>query len=421
LQDGGGGTPLPPPPQDEVSSISDGGGEGAAASHLRGSSGFSREALDSSCCVLQPGDEVTHITWSDFEKTQEAALNVSQGLPLVVPCGYQVTMDQSPSRRLAGLEVRGDLRLRDGTDIRIETGFVFVCGNFSVGSPTERHQSKVEIVLTGDTSVHWPSPTGEAMDFGRVGFVTYGGHTSIRGSSCDTATWARLAKPIEIGADSDGGVLHVVADKPLVWRRGDTLVITSRIGGELQTDEVRVESVEGRTITFSGAITSRHTVCEEEQGGGAALACEMAAEVASLERNIVIRGESGCEDIEANDLEHPMCGHFMMMNTGKGEVCGVEFTNLGQRSLEGRYPLQVRLPGYASSLLVQDNSLHHNYNHGIVVHGSQELSLASNLCYMTQEARPSYSRSRPWGRGALWATQAACSTPTRTWWSKTNG
>jgi hypothetical protein len=301
-------------------------------------------------------------------------------------------------------------------DIRVETGFIFVCGNFSVGSDAKRHEANVEIVLTGDTLVRWPSPTGEVMDFGRAAFVTHGGHTSIRGSSCDSATWARLAKLSQTGAGNDGGVLTVVAEKPLAMRPGDTLVITSRIGGELQTDEVRVESVAGRTITFSGAITSKHSLCdgEDEQESG----CETAAEVAWLERNIVIRGEIGCEDIEANDFENPMCGHFLMMNTGHGQVCGVEFTNLGQHTLEGRYPLQVRLPDYASSLLVQDNSLHHNYNHGIVVHGSQELNLASNLCYMTQEARPSYSRTRPWGRGALWATQAACSTPTRTWWSQ---
>jgi len=64
-----------------------------------------------SCCEHVPEDKVVHMPWSEFESTEEAQLSHSKSEPLVVPCGYQVLVDRSPSAALLqhGLQVKGSL------------------------------------------------------------------------------------------------------------------------------------------------------------------------------------------------------------------------------------------------------------------------------------------------------------------------
>lgn len=479
-----------------------------------------------SCCIPEPGVPIIEMLWSAFENTTEAAGNLSEGEPVVVPCGYRIVMDQSPSARLGGLHVIGELTFQDLNDIRIETAFIFVCGTFSIGSEQHRHLAKVEIVL-----------------FGTSGFITEGGHTFIRGAACDATTWSHLARPavttgvslVQVSAadasqsslghwrytaaravDGDHGTdmmtkiqanpwwqlhlttttdegvgivrlfntnrrscwrllftgtacqrrpspwvseiydgaeegaivgvsdspcpaegpcggeicgkitattaneeyevdcrgkrgtyvyvqlpgqrrrlqmyevevfparnghgsLQVEAHQPLVWRQGDTLVLTSTDTDPHQTEEVTLESVDAALVQFSGSLAHRHEGCDPSEDSD----CIIRGEVASLNRNIVIRGEAGCEDPVANGLGKPMCGHFKVAHTNHGFICGAEFTNLGQHTTEGRYPLHIHMAGDAPALTVKDNAVHHNHNRGIVLHGVHGMTVESNFCYIT--------------------------------------
>jgi len=431
--------------------------------------------------------------------------------------------------------------------VTLETAFIFVCGSFSIGSPAHPHESKVEIVLAGDKPVKWELPNGDVKEFGTTGFITYGGHTYIRGAACscrqphdcDTVTPTYLAKtvlPVIAGEDvqiksegatrsdassrhrkysanrlvdgnkrtlmlgnveknpwwqmrmgsnengvgkvriiprkgshaaplfygtrsvrtrywhgktfdgADEGAIVGVSDeecsrqtgckgtvcgritKPvandeyevdcegkhgsylyvqllgdkrklllgevqvfaaaeegpvggelklanhgrLAWKAGDTLLLTSTSMHAWQTEEVKVAAVkDSDTIEFAGPLAYSHQGCDGPD-------CEVRADVASLSRNIVIRGGGGCEK-----AAKPKCGHFMIAHTNFGFVCGAEFTNLGQHTTEGRYPLHIHLPGDAHDLLVKDNALHHNHNRGIVLHGVNHMTAESNVCYKT--------------------------------------
>jgi len=471
-------------------------------------------ARPGTCCTQSPSHTVL---WTDFESSVQATGNQSKGLPLVVPCGTKVVVDKSPNHELHGLQVLGDLTFQDGEDVTISTAFVFVCGNFSIGSPTQSHESKVEIVLTGSTEVTWKMQNGMLMNFGRTGFITYGGFTHIRGKACGATSWTRLASPLSTDAAAgagtepnglatneeasqsslghhrytaskavdgvrhwkwsamltrreanpwwqvripavssgvgvvkiwprrgryfdghdDGAIVGVTdipcagdglcggtlcgriaeeistppyvvncggatgsyvyvqlpgqhrelgmeevevfptpvgttralevrgTSKPMSWGPGDKLVITSSSWNPLETEDVTLESVEGSRVNFVGSIAHHHDGCSS---------CVVAAEVASMSRNIVIRGEEGCA---------PTCGHFQMAHTHTGFVCGAEFTNLGQKVTEGRYPLHIHMPGEAETLTVKDNALHHNHNRGIVLHGVHRMLVESNLCYKT--------------------------------------
>jgi len=159
--------------------------------------------------------------------------------------------------------------------------------------------------------------------------------------------------------------------KPISWRPGDRLVITSTSRNPLETEEVTVEGVDGNRVHFTGDVAYMHEGCDPVLDPK----CVVAAEVASMSRNVVIRGEEGCA---------PMCGHFMIAHTDSGFVCGVEFTNLGQTETEGRYPVHIHMPGEAPNITVKDNALHHNHNRGVVMHGVHSMLVESNLCYRTK-------------------------------------
>jgi hypothetical protein len=152
------------------------------------------------------------------------------------------------------------------------------------------------------------------------------------------------------------------------WQAGDKLIIASSSVDAEQTEEVSIDEISAVGVKASGTFAFEHAGCEGKE-------CVMAAEVASLSRNIVIRGAAGCD---------PVCGHFMLAHTPHGFVCGVEFTNLGQTAREGRYPLHVHMPGEAPDIVLKGNSLHHNINRGLVLHGVHNATAESNLCFRTK-------------------------------------
>eukprot|EP00931_Biecheleriopsis_adriatica_P051504 TRINITY_DN29880_c0_g1_i1.p1 TRINITY_DN29880_c0_g1~~TRINITY_DN29880_c0_g1_i1.p1 ORF type:complete len:763 (+),score=122.18 TRINITY_DN29880_c0_g1_i1:188-2476(+) len=458
-----------------------------------------------SCCSLSPH---TFITWSEFRNSTSFAENISRDLPPVVPCGFEVTINENISQ-LPGLQVVGSLRFQDGADITLRTAFIFVCGKFSIGSPAGPHKAKVDIVLTGITEVTWPMPDGTTKSFGTTGFITYGGYTYIHGSSCDAPAWSRLAKKAAppqgeegnlalhksakqsslghhrytaekavdgkvdwkgssiltqkeqnpwwyvhipslsrvgtvtvserphrgmdlasaiVGITASpcqnglfcGGTLcrHVMtragkedfdcggaggdylyvqlngsasltlseveiyaladADQELelqgsahaAWKAGDQLMIASTSTDAEQTEQRMMTGKSAHGVTVSRPLLHEHSGCSASSDP-----CVMAAEVASLSRNIVLRGEEDCD---------PVCGHFMIAHTTQGFVCGAEFTNLGQTAKEGRYPLHVHLPGEAAELVVKGNSMHHNLNRGLVLHGVHNMTAESNICFRTK-------------------------------------
>lgn len=469
----------------------------------------------------------TTITWSEFEGTQSKRL--AQKLPLVVACGQKVILDQSPGKRLSGLQVEGELEVKDGRSIHLITEFIFVCGKFSIGSHVRPHMSRLLIELVGQTPVRW-----QGKSFGNTGFVTYGGQLSIRGASCNRTIvthlsknlkqsqggsnlakgyksvsqssrghWRRAAskavdqrygkwsvmstkrqvnpwwqvqfagtaasRPIgrvvitlysryrkffgwgaEVGLSNkpctsnsvfpcrgrrcerirpkwskcsgdikicgriegaptgdvysvnckgqhgtylfvrlpgskprllsiseieiqaaDTGVLTVV-DEPTMWRKGDRLLVTSSSRNPWESETVEVTGVKGKQVNFKGNL--KHVHSGHETG-------LIRSEVVQLSRNIEIRGEWACSSGKFS--AKPRCGHFMIAHTNHGLVCGVEFRNLGQHTVEGRYPLHIHLPGDSPSLLVKDNSLWKNHNRGIVMHGVNRMTVEGNSCYRT--------------------------------------
>jgi len=190
--------------------------------HLRGShpaAGTFEADRPGTCCTLEPQ---TRLTWSAFKLQTEVAGNMSQGRPVVVPCGHEVTMDESIE--VKGLQVLGSLTFQDGVDIDILTDYVFVCGRFSIGSPERRHESKVEITLRkGQTSEFtWHQGPHGPKNFGIAPFVTYGGALYIRGAQCDRTVWTRLQQTVAPISDATSNIARGKAATQSSYQRRRT-------------------------------------------------------------------------------------------------------------------------------------------------------------------------------------------------------
>ena len=66
-------------------------------------------------------------------------------------------------------------------------------------------------------------------------------------------------------------------------------------------------------------------------------------------------------------------------------ISGVELTRMGQQGIKGRYPIHWHLAGEVDPLTTYavNNSLHHNFQRCITVHGTHGVTVSNNVAYDT--------------------------------------
>ena len=332
--------------------------------------------IATTCCS---SEATTVLSWPDFLAAQpcDAAME-----PVTIPCGTRVELDGADLGgepiALKGLYVEGELSFVDsGVDVELRSDFIFNCGKFHLGDPATgtNFEGNVDLVLTGTgplkqrRTLMW-----RGSDFGQTGFVTYGGETVIRGASCDKTTWSRLATTAKKGATE-----LEIQDGDHAWQEGDKLlVVTTDWGGPKGSEFATVAAVEGRAVRLAEPLKRGHLGCEKdgEDEHVPGIPCTLAGEVAPLSRNIRVMGEQDCK-------ADKLCGHFVIAHTNTGMVCGAEFTRMGQKTTKGRYPIHLHMGGVAPNLVVKGNSVHDNFNRGIVVHAVNRANILDNTCHNT--------------------------------------
>jgi hypothetical protein len=103
-----------------------------------------------------------------------------------------------------------------------------------------------------------------------------------------------------------------------------------------------------------------------------------AVEVALLSRNIVFEG--GPDDVENHG------GVFSIRDTPvvKQMLVGVDFQNFGQQGYLGRYPIHIHMNGNLTGSIVAKNTVRQSNQRCIVVHGTSNLLVQSNVAYDTK-------------------------------------
>ncbi len=282
------------------------------------------------------------------------------GAAVVIPAGKAMTLDVSPPP-LKSLVIQGALKF-DAKDLELTAGYVMVDGGqLQIGTRAFPFTKRATITLTGADTGADNMGMGEKF----VG-VMKGGQLDVHG--VNVKSWTRLS------ATADKGATTVTVSDSTGWKAGDRIAIASTDYATGQAEEFTVSGINGNTITLSGALKFMHYGQAQSYGGKT---LESRAEVALLNRNVVIRGE------EASSKDG-FGGHIMMMDTAKARFSNVEFTRLGQLGKLKRYPIHYHMQGDAGDgSFVSNSVLHHNFNRAITIHSTGKLLIQNNAAYDT--------------------------------------
>ncbi len=284
----------------------------------------------------------------------------SAGADLVIPAGKKILLDTSIT--LGALEVAGELRF-DNQDLELRAKSIMVHGGkLQIGSSLAPFNKRATITLLGqDTG-------GNVMNMGeKVLGVMNSGSLELYGASRG-ASWTRLSNTAAVGATT----LNLEAGAG--WAVGDQLAIASTDYNPDQAEEVVITAVNGNTVTVSPALKYMH-FGQAQTFAGQTL--QSKAEVALLNRNIVIRGDNTSSTTGFG-------GHIMVMDSSIAKLENVEITNMGQRGKLKRYPIHFHMQGTGSAgSFIKNSSIHSNFNRCVTIHGSGGILLENNAAYDT--------------------------------------
>ncbi|MEO6964441.1 MAG: chitobiase/beta-hexosaminidase C-terminal domain-containing protein, partial [Acidobacteriaceae bacterium] len=260
--------------------------------------------------------------------------------------------------------------------------------------------------------------------------LSYGGTIYLRGAKgicpgpidstpSDSGTsWVRLTDTLKGGETETS--FHV--DRPVpTWGQGDHIVLTSTDYLPSHNEELVIQSVAssgaGSLITLQSPVEFPHngtafdfsslpatTGPQDDPNGPGAVRptslpsrhLETRAAVALLTRSIMIASEGTTPVLEDRSVDHfPATGYYggqtiLRQGFATYQVQGVEFYDLGQGGVIGRYPVHFHMarevpqpsiePPFDGTYIA-DSSIHDSMTRFITVHATQGLLIARNVGY----------------------------------------
>ena len=235
-------------------------------------------------------------------------------------------------------------------------------GFLDIGSEDCLYPGQATILLTGD-----PGMDDCMGDCPKGLFVDSGGSLEMHGQ--EKLSWTQLTRTLKPGAGPHELELEELG---LGWQAGDRLVIASTDYDLDQAEEVVVDACEGNLCIVTGNILYEHF-------GEIYKGVDMRAEVGLLTRNIKVSGE-------VNGESDTYGGHIKAWEGFETfKIRGVELTRMGQQGIKGRYPIHWHMAGWIDpkKTYAANNSLHHNFQRCITVHGTHGVTVSNNVAYST--------------------------------------
>ncbi len=297
------------------------------------------------------------------------------GAKVVIPAGKTIVLDTN-TPNIGSLEINGTLEVAR-KDVTLTAGYIVVNGGgqFIAGTKASPFANKLNIILTGTDR------SATAMG-GRVFGAMNGGKIDLIGT-IPSFNWTMLAS----GATAQKGATSITLDKSSNWKVGDEFIITSTDYDYGQTEKRTITGINGATVTFSVPLNYLHygVITQVDHNvSGVPHDIDERAEVGLLTHNIRIQGAQGIpgvEDATANGYG----GHVMIMDDASvAHVEGVEFYNMGQKGILGRYPIHWHnVNNGGSNSYILSSSVNHSFNRGTTIHKTNNLTLSENVIYDT--------------------------------------
>eukprot|EP00775_Hariotina_reticulata_P007195 gene7195-7409_t len=301
---------------------------------------------------------------------------------VVIPAGTTVMLDVSPPR-LYMLLIEGTL-LIDPTapSLSLDANYILLRGGaLRAGlSQAQYHPGNFTITLWGDKY-----NTRRLPNFGAKVLASLDGQIQLYGAPVAVPSWTTLNSTADIGNSS------ITVNGQLNWQPGFTVVIASSSFDARDVDMAIITAVQplpGGTTTrllLSSPLQYTHLgVVRRYPGDPRQHVLDMRAEVAVLNRNIVIQGDPSTAD--------SMFGGHVLSTWSKRpglprptmQLSNVELRQMGQAYQMGRYPIHFHMIGDASyQSWVANCSIHHTWNRGVTIHGTHQVRVTHNVAFAT--------------------------------------
>lgn len=283
------------------------------------------------------------------------------GSAVVIPMGQKIQLDRDID--LLSLSIDGELYCSN-QHLNLRAGWVMVHGTFQCGCEAQPFRHSLNITLTDNrTSL-------SIMNMGtKVLGAMQGGKIEIHGEPRQRL-WTRL------NASATPNATQLYLRETVDWRAGERILIASTDFDMNQAEERRIVAVDGTRVTLDKPLTYLHYGEKHSytNGRGDTWELDQAAEVALLDRNIVIQGD------DQSSL-NKFGGHIMSMRGASMRISNARLYRMGQESRLGRYPIHWHMAGNVSGQYVRGLAVEKSFNRCITIHGSDYAEVSNNLCY----------------------------------------
>ncbi len=255
-------------------------------------------------------------------------------------------------------------------------------GKLKVGTFAAPFTGNLNISLEEDPSTTPPTP-------GRF-FVDSGGDVKMWGNQNSQLSHGKLSESLLTGQTR----IRTVGNPR--WTVGSKIVVASTDYDTNLAEEFTITSVTNLTAPTRVEYGIDHPAVYQHFVGtlhaGPPKSMTIAAEVGLLSRNITIQGPTVPTTAKWGGFirfgENPAPGtprtdHVPTAPAPKVNINWVEFTGLGNRLVEGEYPIHFHYGGAMTVGRIGASSFHHNYNRSIVVHHTTDVQLIDNVSYHT--------------------------------------
>ena len=301
--------------------------------------------------------------WSDTA-TWGGEVPPREGEFVQIPAGQNVLVDISPPK-LEVINVEGELRFKDGEDLKFQANSIFINGGrFVAGTENSCFSSQLEIELFGTPSDSEIPIYGNKMIGVREGLLELNGCPLTR-------TWTVLNGSINAGERT-----LTVVDDISDWSVGDIIVIASTSFEHEESEQHTIASISANTITTVDNFAYSHYGATESYDNGNHT-IQLRGEVGNLSRKIKVFG-SDSDPV-------PYHGAHIYARSDQEErtiikLAYVEMYNVGQAHQLGRYPINISIGSVLQSYIT-GCAIRGSNNRAITLNSTHFMPVSWNVAY----------------------------------------
>ena len=327
--------------------------------------------LENLAAAFTAKTSTTAISWSSAA-SWVGGIVPKAGDDVTIPSNAFITLDQNVN--VKSISIMGKLNVDPTKDVDISAEYIMVMGSsalFQWGTVANPYNMQGRITLVGANPAAM-IPGHNTMNSKAI-VAMAGGTLEFHGKI--KTSWTNLA--VNAGA---GFSTITIATNTNNWEIGDTILITSsRISwNEAEKRAIKSISADKLTFTLNSPLKFPHignSKSYTRNTDGKTWQADIRAEVGLLSKSIKIQGD-------AYSATNGYGGHVMIHEDGIAHVEGVEFFQMGQKSIKGSYPFHWHmLQERGAGQYLKNSSIHTSYNRAITIHGTESALVENNFCY----------------------------------------